>query len=50
MNLLIAAAVALLLLLWHYRVPWTLVRSQRIVVLTAMAGLAVLNWQYFGVL
>ncbi|MCP3962618.1 MAG: DUF2029 domain-containing protein [bacterium] len=48
-NLLIAAAAALLLVLRHYRVPWTLSPVRRLVALGCLAGLAVVNYcNYFA--
>ncbi len=48
-NLLIAAATALFLLLHHLRIRWTLQRSRRLVVWTGLAALAVLNYtNYFA--
>ena len=48
-NLLIAAATALLFLLRHYRVPWACRRPRRLAVLTAIAAIAIVNYfNYFA--
>lgn len=48
-NLLIAGAAALLLLLRHYRVPWACRRSRRRWILMALAAIAIVNYlNYFA--
>ncbi len=49
LNLLIAAATALLLLLRHHRVPWASQRSRRLPIMTALAAIAIVNYfNYFA--
>ncbi len=49
LNLLIAAAAAVLMLLTHCRVPWTRSRPRRLAVLAALATFAVVNYtNYFA--
>ncbi len=48
-NLLIAATTALILLLYHYRVPWTLSRRHRLTTFGALAAIAIVNYvNYFA--
>ncbi len=49
LNLFLAAAAALLLTLHHYRVPWTLERSRRLLILGVLTVLAAVNYSnYFA--